>query len=133
MREIRSNNNGMHRRGLSQSFFVRRGGNYEYVKAGDVFRQRGAGSTGETAIVTAIGLDGQQIPHVRYQLNLRRGLGVTFDGGSRIMALKPFLKLYTDRVPAPAQPSQAPAPQPPMLQSAATFQPLALRYLDAAD
>jgi len=90
-------------RGLSQSFFVRRGGQFEYVKAGDVFRQRGADRRGETAVVTAIGLDGQQIPHVRYQLSVRRGLGIAFDGGARIMALKPFLKLYSDRVPAPPQ------------------------------
>lgn len=92
------------RRGLSQSFFVRRGGQFEYIKAGDVFRQRGSGAAGETAIVTSIGLDGQQIPHVRYRLNIRRGLGVAFDGGSRVMALKPFLKLYRDRVPAPPAP-----------------------------
>ncbi len=130
---MRNNNNSMTRRGLSQSFFVRREGNYEYVKAGDVFRQRRSGTSGETAVVTAIGLDGQQIPHVRYQLSVRRGLNVTFDGGSRIMALKPFLKLYTDRVPAPPQPAQPPAPLPPTLQTAPSFQPLALRYLDAAD
>jgi len=49
------------------------------------------------------------------------------------MALKPFLKLYTDRVPAPPQPAQPPAALPPMLQTAPSFQPLALRYLDAAD
>ncbi|MCC7047628.1 MAG: hypothetical protein IT562_13025 [Alphaproteobacteria bacterium] len=86
------------RRGLSQSFFVRRGGQYEYIKAGDVFRQRNGRAASETAVVVSIGLDGQQIPHVRYRLSFRRGRGVEFDGGSRIMALKPFLKLYSDRV-----------------------------------
>jgi hypothetical protein len=86
------------RRGLSQSFFVRRGGQYEYIKAGDVFRQPKRSDATETAVVLSLGLDGQQIPHVRYRLNFRRGRGVEFDGGSRIMALKPFLKLYSDRV-----------------------------------
>jgi hypothetical protein len=96
------------RRGLSQSFFVRRGGQYEYIKSGDVFRQHSRLDSGETAIVLSLGLDGQQIPHVRYRLNFRRGRGVEFDGGSRIMALKPFLKLYSDRVAAPAPaPSEA--------------------------
>ena len=52
---MRNNNKEVLRRGLSQSFFVRRGGNYEYIKAGDMFRQRGAGTYGETAIVTSIG------------------------------------------------------------------------------
>ena len=89
------------RRGLSHSFFVKRGGYLEYVKAGDVFRQPG---TPETAVVMAIGLDGQQIPHVRYRLTFRRGRGLEFDGGSRTMALKPFLKVYRERVPPPAVP-----------------------------
>ena len=89
------------RRGLSHSFFVRRGGYLEYVKAGDVFRQRGTARVGETAVVTAIGLDGQQIPHVRYRLTFKRARGLEFDGGSRTMALKPFLKLYGERVPPP--------------------------------
>lgn len=99
------------RRGLSHSFFVRRGGYLEYVKAGDVFRQRGASRNGETAVVTAIGLDGQQIPHVRYRLTFRRGRGLEFDGGSRTMALKPFLKMYAERVP--------PRPEPAVVENAA--------------
>lgn len=99
------------RRGLSQSFFVRRGGQYEYIKAGDVFRQRSGVASSETAIVVSLGLDGQQIPHVRYRLSFRRGRGVKFDGGSRIMALKPFLKLYCDRV-AVAPPVTASAMSP---------------------
>ncbi len=130
---MRSDNKDLSKKGLSQSFFVKRGGNYEYVKAGDIFRQRGSAHAGETAVVTAIGLDGQQIPHVRYKLSVRRGLGITFDAGSRIMALKPFLKLYTDRVPAPPQPAQAPAPKPPSLPPSTLGQPLAIRYLEAAD
>ncbi|MCK6454431.1 MAG: hypothetical protein L6R19_26815 [Alphaproteobacteria bacterium] len=93
------------RRGLSHSFFVRRGGHLEYVKAGDVFRQRGAARVGETAVVTGIGLDGQQIPHVRYRLTFKRGRGLEFDGGARTMALKPFLKMYGERVPPSAAPS----------------------------
>jgi len=130
---MRNDNKDLSRRGLSQSFFVKRGGQYEYVKAGDVFRQRTAGNTGESAVVTAIGLDGQQIPHVRYTLRVRRGLGVTFDGGSRIMALKPFLKLYTDRVPTPPQAVQPAAPMEPFVPPSPSSQPLALRYLEAAD
>lgn len=130
---MRNDNKEVLRRGLSQSFFVRRGGQYEYIKAGDMFRQRGSTNYGETAIVTSIGLDGQQIPHVRYKLSVRRGRGVSFDGGSRILALKPFLKLYNDRVPAPPQAAQAPTALPSLPPMASQFQPLALRYLDAAD
>jgi hypothetical protein len=91
------------RRGLSHSFFVRREGQYEYIKAGDVFRQPSRGDNRETAVVLALGLDGQQIPHVRYRLSFRRGRGGEVDAGQRIMALKPFLKLYSDRVPPPPQ------------------------------
>ncbi|MGQ0676530.1 MAG: hypothetical protein ACT4N4_10665 [Rhodospirillales bacterium] len=88
-------------RRVSQSFFVKRGGEIEYVKAGDLFRQRGRPRLSETARVLSLALDGQKIPHVRYNLRFRRGQGVEFDGGSRAMALKPFLKLYSERVPPP--------------------------------
>ena len=90
------------RRGLSQSFFVRRGRAFEYIKAGDEFRQPLDLRIGERAKVLSIGLDGQKIPHVRYRVSIRRGHSLEFDGSSRIMALKPFLKLYSERVPLPA-------------------------------
>ncbi len=88
-------------RRVSQSFFVKRGGDIEYVKAGDVFRQRGKARLSETARVLSLALDGQKIPHVRYNIRFRRGQGVEFDGGSRVMALKPFLKIYSERVAPP--------------------------------
>jgi len=97
------------RRGLSQSFFVRRGRAYEYVKAGDEFRQPTDLRIGERAKVLSLGLDGQKIPHVRYRVSIRRGHNLEFDGGSRIMALKPFLKLYSERVPTPTSSMMAKA------------------------
>jgi hypothetical protein len=86
-------------RRASHSFFIRRGGEIEYVKAGDVFRQRAGARMSESARVLSLALDGQRIPHVRYNVRFRRGQGVEFDGGSRVMALRPFLKLYSERVP----------------------------------
>lgn len=88
-------------RRVSQSFFIKRGSDIEYVKAGDVFRQRGKPRLSETARVLSLALDGQKIPHVRYNVRFRRGQGVEFDGGSRVMALKPFLKVYSERVSPP--------------------------------
>lgn len=93
-------------RGLSHSFFVKRGAQIEYVKAGDVFRPRSRPRVSETAKILSLGLDGQRIPHVRFRILFRRGRGIEIDGGSRIMALKPFLKIYSERVaPVPAEPT----------------------------
>lgn len=87
-------------RRVSHSFFIKRGDDVEYVKAGDVFRQRGRSRMSESARVLSLALDGQKIPHVRYSLRFRRAHGAEFDGGSRVMALKPFLKMYNERVSA---------------------------------
>ncbi len=95
------------RRVVSHSFFIKRGSDVEYVKAGDVFRQHGRSPIGESARVTSLALDGQKIPHVRYSLRFRRGHGLEFDGGSRVMALKPFLRMYSERV-APNAPVDLP-------------------------
>lgn len=85
-------------RRVSQSFFIKRGGDIEYVKAGDVFRLHKKARLSESARVLSLALDGQKIPHIRYNIRFRRGQGVEFDGGSRVMALKPFLKMYSERV-----------------------------------
>ena len=97
-------------RRVSQSFFIKRGGDIEYVKAGDIFRQRGKATMSESARVLSLALDGQRIPHVRYHVRFRRAHGIEFDGGSRVMALRPFLKTYSERVP-PQRPAAATVPE----------------------
>jgi hypothetical protein len=84
----------------SHSFFVKRGTEVEYVKAGDRFRQHHDGRTSETAVVVSIGLDRQNIPHVRYRVRFQRGTS-QLEGGARTMALKPFLRAYSERLPPP--------------------------------
>ncbi|CAN0526160.1 unnamed protein product [Laminaria digitata] len=82
------------------SFFFRKGSKAEDVRAGSTYRRVHRDRMVETAQVLSVGNDSYGIPHVRFQVSFRRPNQSRFDGGGRMLALKPFTDQYRERVPA---------------------------------
>lgn len=82
------------------NIFLKRGGAFEYIKAGQRFRRRGAGHLVETARVLAICSDGAGIPHVRYQVRIERPQLRPVEDGPRILNLRSFIERYRERAGA---------------------------------
>jgi len=81
------------------SIFIKRGRNMEYIRPGTSFRRVKPDKSIETAKILAVVLDGMQIPHVRYEINLQRpSRTVVFRDGPRILSLTSFTHTYHERV-----------------------------------
>ncbi|SMF24451.1 hypothetical protein SAMN06265365_10887 [Tistlia consotensis] len=79
------------------NLIFRRGGKLEYIRSGDTFRHKNGGPVEELARIISIYADSNNIPHVRFELSLRRNeLGVP--GGPRILALNSFRERFRERV-----------------------------------
>lgn len=84
------------------NLIFRRAGRYEYLRAGSTFRHRNGGPVEELARIISFYADRNGIPHVRFELSLRRNeLGVP--GGSRVLALSSFRERFSERVSARLQ------------------------------
>lgn len=67
------------------------------IEAGHIFRCPRNGAVLETAKVLSVRSDSYGIPHVTYQLRIRRANHDMKDG-PRMLALKSFSQRYTERV-----------------------------------
>ncbi len=67
------------------------------IEAGYVFRCPRTGAVVETAKVLSVRADSYGIPHVTYQVRIRRANHDMRDG-PRMLALKSFTRRYTERV-----------------------------------
>lgn len=86
------------------NIFARRGAEIELIKAGGVFRHRGADNLVETAEVIGITSDATGIPHVRYQVMIERPFFGRMIDGPKILNLQSFVERFTERLSAdPAQ------------------------------
>lgn len=84
------------RRRERSNLIFRRGGKLEYIRVGDTFRHRNAGPVEELAEVISLYADRNNIPHVRFELSLRRNeLGV--QGGPRVLNLLSFRERFSER------------------------------------
>ena len=90
------------RGGERASTFFKWGRDMRYIRRGMKFRRVKSDNSIETARVLALLHDSFRIPHVRYDVNLRRssGSGVMRDG-PRVLSLSTFAQIYGEREPAP--------------------------------
>lgn len=81
------------------SVFIKRGRTMEFIRAGASFRRVKADKSIETAKILSVVLDGLQIPHVRYEINLERPSRMAvFKDGPRTLSLSSFTHTYRERV-----------------------------------
>lgn len=79
------------------NLIVRYRGRLEYLRAGGTFRHRNGGPVEELAEIVSFYCDSNGIPHVRFELSLRRNdLGVP--GGPRVLAFSSFRERFSERV-----------------------------------
>lgn len=83
------------------STFFKWGRDMRYIRRGMKFRRVKSDNSVETAQVLALLHDSFRIPHVRYDVNLRRpsGAGILREG-PRILSLSTFAQIYGEREPA---------------------------------
>lgn len=67
-----------------------------YIEAGNIFRCPHAGTIIETARVLSVRTDSYGIPHVTYQVRIRRA-NRDVEDGPRMLALTSFTERYTER------------------------------------
>ncbi|MGH6619723.1 MAG: hypothetical protein ACREF6_09275 [Alphaproteobacteria bacterium] len=80
------------------SVFIKRGRDMEYIRRGMSFRRVKPDKSIETAKVLSVVMDGQQIPHVRYEINVvRPSRAAVFKDGPRILSLSTFTDTYRER------------------------------------
>jgi hypothetical protein len=79
------------------SMFFRRGNALEYIKAGSTFRRTHRDRMVETAEVLSVATDSFGIPHVRFSLRFKRPDRNEVTEGPRMLALKTFAELYSER------------------------------------
>ncbi len=80
--------------------FFRRGSAVEFIKPGSSFRRIHPDRLEETAKVLSVGPDASGITHVWFQIDFKRPFVDSFTDGQRVLALKSFASLYTERVAA---------------------------------
>jgi hypothetical protein len=80
------------------SVFYRRGDLLEFIKAGAAFRRILADRTVETAKVRDLYADLYGIPHMRYELTIKRPGRQPDPTGPRTMALKVFCQTVAERL-----------------------------------
>ncbi len=79
------------------NMIARRGGKLEYLRAGNTFRHKNGGPVEELAEIISFYSDSNGIPHVRFELSLRRNeLGVP--GGPRVLAFSSFRERFSERL-----------------------------------
>ncbi|MDJ0683368.1 MAG: hypothetical protein QNJ84_01570 [Alphaproteobacteria bacterium] len=89
---------GFHERERS-SLFYKDAGAVQFLKAGSTFRRRRDNATVETARVLSVATDSFGIPHVRYEIEIRKnGAHAQFRDGPRVLALRSFIGAYRERV-----------------------------------
>lgn len=80
------------------SVFIKRGRDMEYIRRGMSFRRVKPDKSIETAKVLSVVMDGQQIPHVCYEINVERpSRTAVFKDGPRILSLSTFTDTYRER------------------------------------
>ncbi len=77
------------------SFFCRAGKETRFLKAGTEFTRNRKDKMVETARVLAVSSDSFGIPHIRYELEIKRPSAPSkFFDGPRVLALSTFLETY---------------------------------------
>jgi len=79
------------------SVFFERGELLEFIKAGSCFRRARDDNAVETAEVTAVFVDLYGIPHIKFDLSIRRPGRQDYRAGPRMLALKTFCANYDER------------------------------------
>ena len=81
------------------SLFYKDAGAVQFLKAGSTFRRRRDDATEETAKVLSVSTDSFGIPHVRYEIEIRKnGAQAQFRDGPRVLALRSFIGAFRERV-----------------------------------
>lgn len=77
------------------SFFCRKGKDTRFLKAGAEFTRDRKDKMVETARVLAVSSDSFGIPHIRYEVEIKRTSAQSrFLDGPRVLALSTFLETY---------------------------------------
>jgi hypothetical protein len=84
-------------RRLASTFYLR-GDRLEYIRAGSAFRRARPDTMIETAEINAVYTDSAGIPHVRFDVVFENPNRAAVREGPRILALKTFLQMFTERV-----------------------------------
>jgi len=82
------------------SIFFARGQSMEYVRAGSAFRTTRRNRIIETAEVKSVYVDQTGVPHVKFDIELRKPNWPAYREGPRILSLRSFFENYTERVAA---------------------------------
>jgi hypothetical protein len=80
------------------------------VQAGTVFRRVHDDDLVETAEVDSVSADRYGVPHVRFKVIFSRVNRFSYEEGTRMLALRPFVDRYNEQV---AEEFQEPAPVAP--------------------
>lgn len=79
------------------SLFCKKGKDTRFLKAGAMFRRDRKDKLVETARVIAMSSDSFGIPHIRYEVEIKRPSAQSrFFDGPRILALSTFLETYRE-------------------------------------
>ena len=79
------------------SFFLKHGQNMEFLRRGMTFARPRAFNTVETARILCLMLDGQRVPHVRFEVTIQRGGQNEISNGElRTLSLKVFAETYCE-------------------------------------
>ena len=80
------------------STFIKRGRDMEYIRRGMSFHRIKPDKSIETAKILSVVMDGLKIPHVHYELNLRRpSRSAAFKVGPKTLSLASFTDTYRSR------------------------------------
>lgn len=82
------------------SVFYARGQSMEYVRAGSAFRTTRKNRIIETAEVKSVYVDPAGVPHVKFDIELRKPNWPAYKEGPRILSLRSFFDHYKERVAA---------------------------------
>ncbi len=80
------------------SIFFQRGHSLEYVRAGSTFRKVRKDQMVETAQIKSVYSDPSGVPHVKFDIEMRKPHWPTYKEGPRILSLPVFFKNYDERV-----------------------------------
>lgn len=79
------------------SFFCKKGKDPRFLKAGAEFKRNRKDKLVETARVIAVSSDSFGIPHIRYEVEIKRPSAQSrFYDGPRVLALSTFLETYQE-------------------------------------
>ena len=80
------------------SIFIKRGRHMEFIRRGMSFQRTKPDKSVETARILSVVSDALRIPHVRFEVNLRRpSRAAVFMDGPRTLSLASFANTYRER------------------------------------